>query len=726
MIRRLLCLPVSLLLVGIAFAPIAASAQEQIGILEFNPGSGGTGNEFDILNITGVNAGMGFQTTTTWVTTSVDLSGLDLSVAGSGSPYATTTFTLASDGISWDGSPADFTGATSATLTGTFVETLLDISDGSTVTIDPTFSATISDPTGLTESDFEYITATEGSSGPPPVPEPNDFILVGTGMMALAGIRRRFVTASVRKFAGRLAGLAVVLAFAAGLLIMPARANASVGGVNLAATALPSSGLAGVSSSTLTASNFPAGETPSTVTLSFATSCFGTALATEAPISLNKYVGTIYHIPFAVPTGLASGNYYISLAATSPAAASTNCSLIQVTATSTTLASCVPTSSLAVVAGTNVDAYVPNGSWDSGTTGIERVPLEGGDAPHVFTTTGNVNSCAANSSTGEVVCTENNTNVDLISGPTATAVTTITSSANNYAGFSGGDCYNCGVGVNASNNTAVIAGGFSGASGYGVQYLNLANNTFGTPFPMTNVVSEDISIDPSRNLILSPGEDGNYTLLKIGSGNALTEYGQYVGYEFDSAAEDCTTGIALASIEFSDLIYITDLTQAVFTPGTPGTWTGSGQILNLSDGGYSAGTCGISSAPGTNHLGVVTGEFGGSSFSALQLPSTSGTGVPTLADYAYVDAMPRTPDGGGFSAGLDPHTVTAYTSPNNNKSYAVFADDEDGSGVAPTYVGVVDLACVLAAPRSGAHTVADDPITGVTEAASCVRYVAVP
>jgi len=277
MIRRLLYLPVALLLVGIAFAPIAAYAQEQIGILQFDPGSDGTGNEFDILNITGVNAGMGFQTTATWVTTSVDLSGLSLSVAGSNSPYAATTFTLAPDGISWDGSPADFTGATSATLTGTFVETLLDISDGSTVTIDPTFSATISDPTGLTESDFEYITATEGSSGPPPVPEPNDFILVGTGMMALAGIRRRFVTASVRKFAGRLAGLAVVLAFAAGLLITPTRANASVGGVSLAATALPSSGLAGVSSSTLTASNFPAGETPSTVTLSFATTCGGTA-----------------------------------------------------------------------------------------------------------------------------------------------------------------------------------------------------------------------------------------------------------------------------------------------------------------------------------------------------------------------------------------------------------------------------------------------------------------
>ena len=151
--RRLLYLPVALLLVGIAFAPIAASAQEQIGILEFDPGSSGTGNEFDILNITGVNAAappFGFQTTPTYVTSKVDLTGLSLTVSGSAAPYSPTTFTLAPDGISWNGSPADFTGATSATLTGTFVETLLDISDGSTVTIDPTFTAVISDPTGLT------------------------------------------------------------------------------------------------------------------------------------------------------------------------------------------------------------------------------------------------------------------------------------------------------------------------------------------------------------------------------------------------------------------------------------------------------------------------------------------------------------------------------------------------------------------------------------------------
>jgi hypothetical protein len=209
--------------------------------------------------------------------------------------------------------------------------------------------------------------------------------------------------------------------------------------------------------------------------------------------------------------------------------------------------------------------------------------------------------------------------------------------------------------------------------------------------------------------------DGNYDLLKIGSGNTLTEYSNYTGSAtLDSAAEDCTTGIALASDEFTDEIYITDLTQAVFSTST---WSAPGQYINLNDGGYSAGTCGISTAPGTGHLAVVTGEFGGSAYSALLLPSTSGSGTPTLADYAYVSGMPATPDGNYFSAGYDPHTVTAYTSPNNSKSYAVFADYYYGY---PNWLGVVDLACVLAQPRTaGTHNV-------VGSASTCTRYVAVP
>jgi len=505
-------------------------------------------------------------------------------------------------------------------------------------------------------------------------------------------------------------------------------------GQSLTAWTNPPSGLAGFNDSYATGSGFPAG----TILASGATAHFGTSCAAPAvassPVLQVTVVATLRRFEFLIPATLTTGNYFVWITGTAGSTpfntlSTPSCSEISVGATSTTIAACVPTSSLAIVAGSpsasNVTAYVPFGSWGSGTTGIEQVPIEGtGVAAANFPTTGEVNSCAANSVTGEVVCTENTTNVDLINQTSFGSFSTVTSSATAEASFTGGQCFNCGVAINSTNNTAVIAMGSTLGGGSGVQVLNLSNNTFNSEFSLANYVSEDISIDSGRNLILSPAEDGIYDLLQIGAGNTLTEFGNNISADspsndLDSAAEDCTTGIALSSAEFSDYVYITDLTQAVFTPGSPGTWTAPGQFLNLNDGDYSAGTSGISTAPGTNHLGVVTGEFGGQAYSALQLPSTSGTGTPTLADWAYVSAMPNTPDGAAFAAGFDPHTVTSYTSPNNNKSYAVFADWAPGQ---PDYIAVVDLACVLALPRSGAHTVANP----ATATVPCTNYIAVP
>jgi hypothetical protein len=518
---------------------------------------------------------------------------------------------------------------------------------------------------------------------------------------------------SVRKLLS-VRGILGVVAVVAGVALVQSPARAQ----SLTPSANPPSGLAGFNDSYLTGSGFPAGTITGTVAIG--ASCAAPALATTPIINVTN-LGGLRRFEFLIPASLTAGTYQAWVLGTAGTTSfntlsTPSCSAITVTTSNTTLASCVPTSSLAVVAGSNVTAYVPFGWWGGSTTGIAQVPLEGSASATVFPTPGVVNSCAANSSTSEVVCTENTTNVDLING---TTLTTITSSSNSRASFSGGTCQNCGVGINALNNTAVIAMGLSpSSSNSGVQVLNLSNNTFNTPFPLVHIVSEDISIDPGRNYILSPGEGGIYDLLQIGTNNALAEFGMTIGGTLDSAAEDCTTGIAMSSDEFTDDIFITDLTQAKFTAGSPGTWTAPSQFINLADGGYAAGTSGISSAPGTNHLAVVTGEFGGSAYSALQLPATSGSGTPSLADYAYVSVMPNTPDGRPFSAGFDPHTVTAYTSPNTNKSYAVFADY--GNGVTPNFLGVVDLACVLTQPRTaGTHNV-------IGNASACTRYVAIP
>jgi hypothetical protein len=243
-----------------------------------------------------------------------------------------------------------------------------------------------------------------------------------------------------------------------------------------------------------------------------------------------------------------------------------------------------------------------------------------------------------------------------------------------------------------------------------VQALSLDTNAFGTPFATTHVVSENISVDPGRGLVLTPGEWNSYDLLQLNSAGAITA--EFVnssipagGGEFDSAAEDCTTGIALAADEFTSNIVLTDLNQATFTPGSPGTWSAPSTLFNMPGTYFSAGTSGISVAPGGSHLGIVTGEFGGQSFAVFQLPSAPATGgtAPTIVDYVFVPTLPSTPDGYSFSAGYDPHTTTAYTSPNDGKPYGIIADWVTG---VPTYLAVFDLQKLMAAPRqAGTHTI---------------------
>ena len=729
--RRFTRTTLALAIAGMSFVPVASATTYDLGYLSYDVTNPGTAAQFDIVNLTGANSSLDPSFP---VTSTIAFSSLSLTVTFASGPsetFGSSYFTADPDG-SFDGiaesitsgQPSGFKGATGATLSGSFSPTTVTLYDGTTVTLSPGFTASISNLTGLADGNLGLIDAsTSGITPPPPVPEPESLVMVGTGLAALAGFRRRFRFLSLRKTVAT----GAVLAVGSAILLAPASASAST--VKLTTYTTPAAGQSGQTFVNVTASSFPTGVTPSAVTVYLNSTCSTTGATSTKATSLTAIAGTTERVQFEIPAGLPTGNYFVSLSGTGSAGSftSNNCAQISVTLSSVELAACVPTSSLAVTVGSNVDAFVPFGYWDGGTEGISRVALEGSDPAKTFSTTGLVNSCASNSSTGEVVCTENNQNVDLIKGD---VLSTIVSSSDQDTGFSGGSCQNCGVGIDAVHNTAVIAMGYSGgSSSSGVQTVKLSDNSKATPFGLQNRVSEDISIDPGRNLILSPGEGGYYDLLKTKSdGSVQSEYANYIGGgteggELDSAAEDCTTGIAMAAVEFTDQIYITDLTQAKFTApsggSAVGTWTAPGQFLTLNGGSgdaYSAGTCGLSSAPGAGHLAVVTGEFGGSAYSALKLPSTAGSGTPTLADYAYVSQMPSLPDGTGFNAGYDPHTITAYTSPNTGKSYAVFVDYYTG----PSYLGVVDLACVLSQPRDpGTHNV-----TGT--AASCTRYVKIP
>ena len=365
------------------------------------------------------------------------------------------------------------------------------------------------------------------------------------------------------------------------------------------------------------------------------------------------------------------------------------------------LASCVPASSQSVlIQKADVTAYVPLGWWQTNTTGIRVVPIEGSNVGNNSTipTLNPVNSCASNSVTGETVCVANGSNtsnndVYLITGSNINK--TLQSSATAPIGFSGtsGPIFNAGVAINPVRNEAIIEVGT--LFGPGLQVLSLSPNG-GSYTSFTRLVShgiaENVQIDPYRDLILSPAETNFYSVVNRAT-NKLTDYwnapNNIVGL-MDSAAEDCTTGIALSTLEGTTSLYMADLTQASYsTSMTNRTWSAPDTVASFPEfGNMFAGTDGIAVAPGT-HLAIVTGEFGGREIGVVALPSSSGTGTPVFVN--YVAAYLKT----GFRTGNDPHTVTAYVSPSNGRAYGVVAN----WGTIPTELAIIDLDKLLHAKR---------------------------
>jgi hypothetical protein len=273
--------------------------------------------------------------------------------------------------------------------------------------------------------------------------------------------------------------------------------------------------------------------------------------------------------------------------------------------------------------------------------------------------------------------------------------------------------------MDATHNQAVLGISIAGTPGF--QFLDLATSTFGSTIASGSTqISEDVLIDPIRNLVLSPAENGNYEIVDISSGTASPTFFEHdvntatERYELDSAGEDCTTGIILAPAEFSgpSAIFIADLNQATYTAGSPGTWAAPSQVQFLTDSFLAAGASGIAVAQGT-HTGVVSGEFGGDQITAIALPTTLGTGgtIPSISDWVSCSI------GGGFSNGYDPHTVTAYQSPNSGHAIAVLANG------GATQLAVVDLKLMLdttVVPRTGGRC------TSGSLPSTVVSFVAVP
>jgi len=289
--------------------------------------------------------------------------------------------------------------------------------------------------------------------------------------------------------------------------------------------------------------------------------------------------------------------------------------------------------------------------------------------------------------------------------------------------------------MDSIHNKAVL--GLSVSSVPGFQFLDLGPSptttspspTFEPPFtsPSRNI-SEDPLLDPINNLLLSATEDNNYEIVDIAKSTSPAFFENSInispmGGEADSSSQDCSTRIALASFEngtrpagSTSAVYLADLTQATFGPGSPGTWSvpATAEKVQILDGSIlNSGASGSSVAQGT-HTGVITGELGGSAVTAIALPTTSGSGTPTITNWMSCDIP------GQFGSSGDPHAVTAYQSPNTGHAIALMK----GTVPAGTILAVVDLTLMLSLPETapGSHLCASPG----TLPANVVSFVTVP
>ena len=426
----------------------------------------------------------------------------------------------------------------------------------------------------------------------------------------------------------------------------------------------------------------------------------------------------------------------------------------------------VPTGNGCNLSGGCVVAWVPESAWIHGSTGVAVGNIEGGyivGAPLTVATADYINSCASDPllTPPQTVCTASSVygqsnKVYVITGNNPPTVTSpqLQSSGSGVIYFSGGQCTNCGIAMDAIHSKAVVALSLNGAPGY--QFLDLTNNPANDSVELPAIpspagqISEDILIDPIGNRLLSPSEGyykdvcnggichpnyeiGNITYNTITGfptvqffQNRLDTLAGFPGGDPDSAAEDCGAQIALSSIEGPNpsTPFIADLTQfhpsgSKWTDPSSGFFALTGSLLNRTDGsGTESGPIAI--AQGGSHEGILGQETfnePANTITAFKLSVPFSASAP-FANWITCDIGTDPNTNILFLQGEDPHTISAYQDPNPpNHSFAVIANQREDAGKANT-LAIVDLDMMLALPQVNGICTA-----GNLESAGVVRFV---
>jgi hypothetical protein len=389
-----------------------------------------------------------------------------------------------------------------------------------------------------------------------------------------------------------------------------------------------------------------------------------------------------------------------------------------------------------IVKGTTATAYVPLGSDDNSTQGMMQVVVE--NAATVLPTpslvaTDRVNSCSPAAS-GEVVCSGQIGTVDLI--PAGGGTPNIVSLGASVPGieYEAGDCVGCGAMIDDAMNLAIVS------SGLGFIPVDLLSGTVETAIPVNvapadpnEVPGVDFGYDMVNHLILSANYQvtnpmtaatslPHFQIINIStpanpviselandqtffvsngrtcSGNSNTDPNDAIP---DTTALDSATHIAYVTFHTPqdcfgappNDIAMFDLSQAVFTPGSPNTWDTPSKAIQAITGTALNGIDPIS-VESVHHLALVSASD--NNFGVLQLPSASGAGNllsgTSITDWVNA-SMPNDPNAVPWVGWHQNNGLATYVSPNTGKVMGVLMNNPMTSGqfTGSTYLAIVDM-----------------------------------
>jgi hypothetical protein len=282
--------------------------------------------------------------------------------------------------------------------------------------------------------------------------------------------------------------------------------------------------------------------------------------------------------------------------------------------------------------------------------------------------------------------------------------------------FSGGQCTICAIAFDPKDTAFIVEDPNNGGTTTGFcfpgepgQYQRFGENSHAVDMTITDPdANENPGYDYVSNRVFSPAYCANFgspqtlEVADFNTGKLYTSDTTFSSVSLpDSGNTDVVTHVGVGPNESGNVFTTWDVGTAAFHTSTF-TVSGSSQVLATNTTG-----CGDDNDENATdsvlHLTFITGEFcngGVETLGFLLLPTTS-SGL-TISDWAYAK-IPNTPDGAAWNASHDPHPIAAFNDPVNCPDCAIF---ENLTG---TWIGVVDLNLLKAAPRSASDTHSIDP-----------------